>query len=358
MQVGDSLRERVVAAAESELKKSGKVTAFDVLMRLGWLFQGHIQHWELGREWLPNIERVMQSKRERRRQVLKIFQAWGEGQGLAKTAAEYYPRVRNPQGELAATADQDSEMEVLYRLTFISPNLNARQATTVRKTLTKKPEILVFESYREGECGECGARIDEGELLLLERESTLCLSCAELDRLVFLPSGDTAMTRRAKKYSPRSAVVLRHNRRQRRQERIGLLISAEALAQAEQECLADADVRERQRERAEVRRQKLDVVFVERMMAAIWQHYPKCPKATAKAVAEHTCVRGSGRVGRSAAGREFEARAVKLAVRAHIRHQHTDYDNLLFRLEDRDAARQAVADKVDAVECKWGRLFL
>jgi len=37
-------------------------------------------------------------------------------------------------------------------------------------------------------------------------KGALCLSCADLDHLAFLPSGDTALTRRAKKYSGLTAV--------------------------------------------------------------------------------------------------------------------------------------------------------
>src|SRR5438874_6527677 len=53
----------------------------------------------------------------------------------------------------------------------------------------------------------------------LEKSQSLCLSCADLDRLVFLPAGDTALSRRARKHSPLSAVVVRFSRARGRYER-------------------------------------------------------------------------------------------------------------------------------------------
>lgn len=57
--------------------------------------------------------------------------------------------------------------------------------------------------------------------------------------------------------------------------------------------------------------------------------YPSCPPAEAAAIAEHACSKYSGRVGRTAAAKEFAPEAIDLAVRAHVRHGHTRYDDLL-----------------------------
>ena len=54
--------------------------------------------------------------------------------------------------------------------------------------------------------------IRKGEFLFLDGERALCLSCADFDHLEYLPRGDAALTRRAKKYSGLSAVVVRFSR--------------------------------------------------------------------------------------------------------------------------------------------------
>ncbi len=67
----------------------------------------------------------------------------------------------------------------------------------------------------------------------MEGERPLCLTCADLDHLVYLPRGDTALTRRARKHSALSAVVVRFSRARKRYERQGVLVEESALEQAE-----------------------------------------------------------------------------------------------------------------------------
>ena len=80
---------------------------------------------------------------------------------------------------------------------------------------TVKPErkpLLVFESNRESKCGECGSNLGRHAWITLQRDKgALCLECADLDHLVFLPPGDATLTRRATKESRLIAVVLKRN---------------------------------------------------------------------------------------------------------------------------------------------------
>src|SRR5207253_903871 len=82
-----------------------------------------------------------------------------------------------------------------------------------------------------------------GNFLRTEGEKGLCLECADLGHLEFLPRGDTAVTRRATKYSKLRAVVVQWSRTRKRYERQGILAEAEAIRRAEEESLADADLR-------------------------------------------------------------------------------------------------------------------
>jgi hypothetical protein len=63
--------------------------------------------------------------------------------------------------------------------------------------------------------------------------------------------------------------------------------------------------------------------------------------------------RTSGRVGRSSGAKGFEQKPIELAVRAHIRHEHTNYDELLMMGWDRDDARIEIMDEVELVIEKW-----
>jgi hypothetical protein len=108
----------------------------------------------------------------------------------------------------------------------------------------------------------------------MEGERPLCLSCADFDHLVYLPRGDAALTRRAKKYSALLAIVVRFSRSRARYEREGILVEEVALERAEQECLADAQQRARRRERDEVRRAEDDRNLAAHMTDAISRLFP------------------------------------------------------------------------------------
>ena len=86
-------------------------------------------------------------------------------------------------------------------------------------------DIKVFITTTEASCGECGEDLGRRAwITLVEDTGALCLSCADLDHLVFLPSGDAALTRRSRKHSTLAAVVLKWSRARKRYERQGLLV--------------------------------------------------------------------------------------------------------------------------------------
>jgi hypothetical protein len=218
----------------------------------------------------------------------------------------------------------------------------------------KAQDIVVFRITGNAICRDCGTKIAKGSLLRSEDKRPLCLSCADLDHLVYLPSGDTALTRRARKHSTLCAVVVRFSRSRRRNERQGLLVEEAALQRAEQECLADAVARERARERASLLRAERDERYVKEFAERLGELFPCCPVAERQAIADHACLKYSGRVGRSASAKQLEPEAIEFAVKAHIRHCHTPYDQLLARV-GRDKARSRVRDAVKAVFARWQR---
>jgi hypothetical protein len=216
-----------------------------------------------------------------------------------------------------------------------------------------KAEIVVFSVTRDTACAECGAELWKGNLLRLEQEKALCIACADLDSLEFLPSGDAAVTRRASKYSKLRAVVLQWSRARKRYERQGILVEPAALQRAEEESLADADLRARRQERAALRRAEADQDFVADFARAIRAEFPGCPADEEKQIAEHACRKYSGRVGRSASAKALSPEAIRLAVVAHIRHVHTNYDELLARYADRETARWEIRDRLAAIVEGW-----
>ena len=222
--------------------------------------------------------------------------------------------------------------------------------------MKRSEAIKVFISHRDSTCGECGEELGrQAWITLEENKGALCLACADLDDLVFLPTGDAALTRRARKHSVLSAVVLKFSRARGRYERQGLIVEENALNQAEAECLADAEARTRRAGRQRERQAELDRSYVEQFGKRIRELFPDCPPEREVQIAEHACRKYSGRIGRSAAAKSLSEAAVLLAVAAHIRHRETDYDKLLAAQWDRTAARAKVKDKVDELLRRWQR---
>ena len=92
---------------------------------------------------------------------------------------------------------------------------------------------------------------------------------------------------------------------------------------------------------------------MERFAERVRQLFPGCPAGREMLIAEHACQKYSGRVGRSAAAKDLDESAVRLAVIAHIRHAETDYDDLLAQDLDRWDARAQVEEEVAQVIAKW-----
>ena len=94
-----------------------------------------------------------------------------------------------------------------------------------------------------------------------------------------------------------------------------------------------------------------DAAFIAAFAAEIREAYPGCPAA--EEIARHACEKHSGRVGRTAAAKELDADMVTLAVRAHIRHLHTEYDRLRDAGGNKRDSRAAVRETIDDVAARW-----
>lgn len=342
-----SLEQRVVTAAQALIDLDKPVSPLDVLCAIGWVTQHHVDRWRQGRT--DQLEPLSAIRPEKLETVLAVLRRWAQDQGLAPNETAYVTATRDRRA-LRFTADTDAAVERTLRTHWISPELSdpARERLVERRN--RPPELLVIEPLKDWTCVGCAGT---GALLVMEDAGPLCLTCADLDTLGFLPSGHATLTRRAKKESGLSAVVVRWSRSRKRYERQGVLVEEAALARAEASCLADEEVRLRRRERDRARREQQDVELARGMAEVILRRFPGCPAERAEAIATHTAVRGSGRVGRSAAGRALEEEVVARAVVASVRHEDTGYDELLMTGVTRDEARHRVRDEVDALLAAW-----
>ena len=343
------LERRVVAAAEAALAERGFVTAIDIFIGLGWLPASAEQAWRRGR--MPYLEAAVTANLSKVSRATAFFRRWARRRGLEPSETAYAHSAPG-RPALRFSTSGDPSIERAYRTHWVSPQLSERKRRHLAERQSRPPDLVVIQPLNDWTCTTCGA---SGDLLVMDEPGPLCLTCAELDHLVFLAAGDAALTRRARAASGLSAVVVRFSRARKRYERQGILVEEAALAGAEQQCLADEEVRARRRERDAARRVAGDVELAERFAQQIAALFPGCPVARAQAISRHAAARGSRRVGRSAAGRAVEDRAVELAVIASIRHEDTGYDELLMAGVERDDARRRVSDEVYGLLDQWRR---
>ncbi|MEV4707905.1 DUF2293 domain-containing protein [Actinoplanes sp. NPDC049316] len=350
MQSVSKLERRVVTAAEQVLTRQGYVSPLDVLAGMGWLPPGHVTDWRQGRR--PHLEGCAAVSADRLADALEVFQRWVEARALQPSPVDYLAATRDRR-PLRFTAAGDAELELSFRTHWTPADMSERRREQLTARQSKAPDLVVVLPAKPFTCAGCG-RTDAG-MLMMEDAGPACLTCVDLDHLVFLPAGDAALTRRAKQASRLSAVVVRFNRSRKRYERQGLLVEEAAVEQAEQQCLSDEDARARRRERDRQRREDADERLQQDFAQQIGRLFPGCPPERAAAISRHTATRSSGRVGRSAAGRALDPDAVTRAVVASVRHEDTTYDDLLMAGVPRDQARQQIRDDIDRVLDGWRR---
>ena len=214
-------------------------------------------------------------------------------------------------------------------------------------------DIVVFAIRRDSQCAKCNKEMVDGDFLMLREEQALCVDCAGLGGLTFLPSGDPAVTRRAGKLSKLKAVVVRWSLSRKRYERQGTLLEESAIAAAREQCAADADKREAKNAKAAIKREAEDKLYRAEFLRELKRLFPGCPEDEAAEIAMHACEKYSGRVGRSAAAKELDPQMIRLAVIAHIRHVHTGYDRFFEIGVRKPDARQMIQGKIERVLEKW-----
>ena len=345
---GNKLEQLVVRAAEAALAERKLVTSIDVLVGMGGLELRRADEWRQGR--VEYLERVVIASLGKISTAMRCFQRWAQRRGLKPSETAYVARTRRRQPPRFSKSG-DPAIERAYRTHWVSPELSERKRARLAERESRPPDLVVVSPVKDFTCCVCGTF--GGGLLMMEDSGPVCMSCADMDHLVFLASGDAALTRRAKANSRLSAVVVRFSRSRGRYERQGLLVEENALERAEQRCLADEEARARRRERDVQRRADEDLELQAQMAAEIARLFPGCPPDRGLAIARYAAVRGSRRVGRSAAGRALQPNAIELAVAASVRHQATRYDELLLSGLERGHARTEVRADVARVLDAW-----
>ncbi|MGH3921792.1 MAG: hypothetical protein ACRDTT_02765 [Pseudonocardiaceae bacterium] len=223
---GTALEQRVTRAAEAALAEQQYVSAIDVLLGLGWLAPSHLDEWRQGR--VQCLEQLVQAGLPKLSNAMQLFRHWAQERGLVPSETSYVARTRDRRS-LRFSVSGATEIERAYRTHWVSPELSAAKRERLAERQSRPPDLVVISPLKDWTCTTCSGT---GDLLIMQDAGPVCLRCAGLDHLVFLPSGDAGFTRRAHRASELSAVVVRFSRSRKRYERQGLLVEDAALTQA------------------------------------------------------------------------------------------------------------------------------
>jgi hypothetical protein len=292
---------RVASVAEALLAERRFVTPIDVLMGLGWVAKPSVDYWLRGS--VPFFDHLIHKDRTLLGAALDELAAWARARDLQPWDTDYGDRTFIEGG--------DPVLDRSFRTRWAFAD---KPAPRIPRPRPRERKVVAAETTWE--CGTCGV---SGGLILKAKSGGICLDCAGLGHLVFLPAGDAALTRRARKASPQSAVVVRNNRTRQRFERQGILAGNAAIEFAALQCRDEADPDARgERE-----------TFRDDIAAVIRTQFPGCPVARADAIAYHHALRFSGRAGRGDSERALAPETIRAAVTGSVRHVDTDYDELL-----------------------------
>ena len=224
------LRLRVVSAAEAALADQQYVSAIDIYTRIGLLSPVHVEAWRQGR--IDCLEPMIQGNPKKVSLTMELFHNWAIEKGLKPCEIQYARHTRTGALALQFSPGGDPVIEAYYIRHYLAPGLSEHQQQQLTAKLSRAPEPVVFLILRDSACSECGAELPHGSFLMVEGEKPLCVACAGLADLVYLPAGDAGLTRRATKHSGRTFVVVRFSRSRGRYERQGILVKESALERA------------------------------------------------------------------------------------------------------------------------------
>ena len=208
---GGKLDRRVVRAAEAALAQRKFVTTIDVLMGLGWLEPRRVDEWRQGR--IPYLEAVVTASLGKISAAIKVFRNWAQARGLKPSETAYVARIRDRR-PLRFSKSGEEAIERAYRTHWVSPELSEPKRERLAERQSRPPDLVVVSPVKEWTCAVCGS--EDAGWLIMEDRGPVCLACVDMDHLVFLSSGDAALTRRAKQHSRLSTVVVRFSRARKR----------------------------------------------------------------------------------------------------------------------------------------------
>jgi hypothetical protein len=233
----EELSKKVISVASRVLHDKQYVSSIDILLGLGYLSPSILEDWRRGK--FSYLEQRLQANLNKLSFAMKYFRQWAQAQGLLPRETAYVQKACSRTIHLKFSKSGNEIIEKHYRTHYISPVLTAQKQQCLIDKVEKSNEPVVYIIVSESTCSQCKKEMSKSSFLMMDEGNPYCISCTPYRDLVFLPSGDALLTRRAKKYSSQSMVVVKFSRTRKRYERQGLLVTEEALKRAQDELVVD-----------------------------------------------------------------------------------------------------------------------
>src|ERR1035441_5703838 len=148
------------------------------------------------------LERVVVASLGKISTAMPCFRRWAKARGPEPSETGYVARTRDRR-PLRFSKSGDPGIERAYRTHWVSPELSERKGARLTERQSRPPDLVVVSPVKDWSCSVCGT--DDGGWLIMDDSGPVCLTCADMEHLVFLPSGDAALTRRGEAASGLSA---------------------------------------------------------------------------------------------------------------------------------------------------------
>lgn len=236
MTTREQIEKRVAQAASEALYHQRHVSYVDVLLGMGWLQFVHVEDWR--KRKIPYLEKAIQVDLGKISYAMNCFRSWAVKYELQPREVTTLAKASGARIELQFSKSGNPQIEKVYRTHYFSLVTLESQQKKLAEKLSQQPDIIVYSILNSAQCAKCDKALPSGSFLFKDADQPLCLPCAGLGGLVFLPKGGQKLTMRAKKYSEKWAVVMKWIRMNKRYERQGILVGSEALQRAQQEVEA------------------------------------------------------------------------------------------------------------------------
>ena len=171
------------------------------------------------------------------------------------------------------------------------------------------------------------------------------------DGFVEVPIGNAFITRKIKQQAELVYIRMVKATRTRPSTPVAILAPKELVEQVHAEERRTWEQRNSRRQKERQYRADKESQRQAGLLEEIRSQFPAMPESVAETIVAHAFAVGSGRVGRTSL--LDDRRKIELAVRAHIRHCETDYEELLASGAERDWASLSVQEEIEQIYRVW-----